>query len=317
MSVFLFFHALVLVLGVIVDRVFGDPDTRLHPVALLGSFISVWGVPACYAQFSHQIQSLIGVFFWILTGFFFTLPYALFGWYAPPILYLIGAPFLFSSCMALSGLLAHARAVSDREDIEQMRQNAQYLVSRDTGTLTREQTLSATYESVSENLTDSVIAPLFYFCLFGLPGIAFYRAANTMDAMLGYCDERRYLGWCAARADDVLSYIPARITGILLIVYFWCTRRGKQALAVYRADHKKRPGYNGGIPISLMAGGIGVQFEKPGVYVIGTKERSLFEAKDDILRAVVMTTLLFIFCAVCILFLLQLFLVPCVLCIVW
>jgi len=302
---FLLFRALVLVLGVIVDRVFGDPNTRFHPVALLGSLISVWGVPARYVQYSHQIQRLIGVFFWIVTGFLFTLPYALFEWYSPPLLYLIGAPFLFSSCMALSGLLAHARAVSDLEDLEQMRQNAQYLVSRDTGTLTREQALSASYESVSENLTDSIIAPLFYFCLFGLPGMALYRAANTMDAVLGYCDERRDLGWCAARADDVLSFIPARITGILLIMYFWCIGRKDQALAVYHADCKKRAGYNGGIPISLMAGGVGVQFEKPGVYVIGTKERTLDEAKGDISRAVVIITLLFIFCAVFILLLLQ------------
>ncbi|MCL2459980.1 MAG: adenosylcobinamide-phosphate synthase CbiB [Euryarchaeota archaeon] len=308
---FLLFRALVLVLGVIVDRVFGDPHTRFHPVALLGSLISVWGVPARYVQYSHQIQRFFGVFLWILTGFLFTLPYALFEWYSPPILYLIGAPFLFSSCMALSGLLAHARAVSDLEDLEQMQQNAQYLVSRDTRSLTREQALSASYESVSENLTDSVIAPLFYFCLFGLPGIAFYRAANTMDAMLGYCDERRDLGWCAARADDVLSYIPARITGFLLIMYFWCIGRGKQALAVYHADRQKRPGYNGGIPISLMAGGVGVQFEKPGVYVIGIKERTLDQAKDNISRAVVITTLLFILCAVSILLLFQMVHVQC------
>ena len=313
---FFLFRALVLILGVIVDRVFGDPDTRFHPVALLGSLISLWGVPARYAQYSHRVQCLIGVFFWVLTGLFFTLPYALFEVYSPPLFYLIGAPFLFSSCMAVSGLLAHARAVSDIEDLAQMRQNAQYLVSRDTGILTKEQVLSASYESVSENLTDSIIAPLFYFCLFGLPGIAFYRAANTMDAMLGYCDERRYLGWCAARADDVLSYIPARITGILLIMYFWCIGRGKEALAVYHADCKKRPGYNGGIPISLMAGGVGVQFDKPGVYVIGTKERSLFEAKRDISRAVIITTLLFILCAAFILFLLQLFIVHRALCIV-
>jgi adenosylcobinamide-phosphate synthase len=314
--VYLLFRVLVLILGVIVDRVFGDPDTKLHPVALLGSFISMWGVPARYVQHSHRFQCLIGVFFWIFTVFLFTLPYALFEWYSPPLLYFIGAPFLFSSCMALSGLLAHARAVSDLEDLEQMRQNAQYLVSRDTSTLTREQALSATYESVSENLTDSIIAPLFYFCFLGLPGIAFYRAANTMDAMLGYCDERRYLGWCAARADDVLSFIPARITGLFLLLYFWCIGREKEALAVCDADYKKRPGYNGGIPISLMAGGIGVQFEKPGVYVIGTKERSLYEAKDDISRVVVITTLLFILCAAFILFLLQLYTMHCTLCIV-
>ena len=295
---FFLLRALVLVLGVVVDHVFGDPDTKFHPVALLGTLVSVWGVPARYMHYSHRIQRFIGVFFWICTVFLFMLPYALFEWHASPYVYLIGAPFLFSSCMALSGLLAHARSVSDIHDIEMMRKHAQNLVSRDTREFTQEQALSAAYESVSENLTDSIIAPLFYFCLFGLPGIALYRAANTMDAMLGYCDERRDLGWCAARADDVLSYIPARVTGIFLIVYFWCRKRGKEALFVYHADRHKRPGYNGGIPISLIAGGVGVQFEKPGVYVIGIKERMLSDAKDDILRTIVMITVAFVLCAV-------------------
>ena len=302
---FFLLRALVLVLGVGVDHVFGDPHTRFHPVALLGSLISVWGVPARYVHYSPLIQRLFGVFFWICTVFLFTLPYALFEWQASPLLYLVGAPFLFSSCMALSGLLAHARAVSDMHDIEMMRRNAQNLVSRDTSECTHEQALSAAYESVSENLTDSIIAPLFYFCLFGLPGIALYRAANTMDAMLGYCDERRNLGWCAARADDVLSYIPARITGFFLIMYFLCMKRGKEALAVYHADHHKRPGYNGGIPISLIAGGVGVQFEKPGVYVIGIKERLLADAGDAILRTVTMITVVFVLCAVFILLILH------------
>ena len=292
----LIYRALVLLLGTLLDLKWGDPDTRFHPVALLGSLISAWGIPAHYARFSHLFQRLIGVFFWIGTAFLFMLPYTLFEWYAPLPIYIIGAPFLFSSCMAVSGLLAHARAVSDTRDIDEMRKNAQNLVSRDTSELTKEQALSAACESVSENLTDSIIAPLFYFALFGLPGMALYRAANTMDAMLGYRDERKYLGWCAARADDVLSYIPARITGILLILYFSFTGRGKQALAVFKSDRHKRPGYNGGIPISLIAGGCGVQFEKPGVYVIGVEENTISDAKYDIFTVILAITVAFAAC---------------------
>ena len=302
---FFLLRALVLVLGIVVDHVFGDPDTRFHPVAVLGSLVSVWGVPAYYIHHSRLVQRFIGVFFWICTVFLFTLPYALFEWYASFLLYLIGAPFLFSSCMALSGLLAHVHAVLDAQNIEMMRKNAQHLVSRSTSEFTQEQALSATLESASENLTDSIIAPLFYFCLFGLPGMALYRAANTMDAMLGYRDERENLGWCAARADDVLSYIPARITGMFLMLYFWCMKRGKEALAVYHADHNKRPGYNGGIPISLIAGGVGVQFEKPGVYVIGIQERMLSDATNAILQTLVMVTVAFVLCAIFILIALE------------
>jgi adenosylcobinamide-phosphate synthase len=296
--VFLLFRVLVLFLGLLTDRVFGDPDTKFHPVALLGSFISLWGAPKQYSVYSSGIQRCFGILLWLCTALIFVVPYALFELYAPSLLYLIGAPFFISSCMAVSGLVKHARAVSDVQDVSVMRKNAQYLVSRDTASFNREQALSAAYESVAENLNDSVIAPMFYFCLAGLPGIALYRAANTMDAMLGYCDERKYLGWCAARADDILSYIPARITGLLLLLHFWCIGRGKEALSVYREDRHKRPGYNGGIPISLIAGGVGVQFEKPGVYVIGKGVRSLSDAYPDILRSVTTVTVFFILFAV-------------------
>ncbi len=94
------------------------------------------------------------------------------------------------------------------------------LVSRETANLGREQILSAGYESMTENITDSIISPLFYFSLFGLTGASVYRAANTMDAMLGYRDERIRIGWCSARMDDILNFIPARVTVLLLLLYF-------------------------------------------------------------------------------------------------
>ena len=172
-----------------------------------------------------------------------------------------------------------------QEGLENGRDRVGMLVSRSTARLGRAHILSAGYESMTENLTDSIVSPLLFFAILGLPGAAAYRAANTMDAMLGYRDERERIGWCAARMDDLLNFIPARITVLLLLVYFACCKRLKPALRILRRDGKKRPGFNGGIVMAAMAGGIGIQFEKPGVYLIGDGERTLDEAGPEILRA--------------------------------
>ncbi|MDD1693161.1 MAG: cobalamin biosynthesis protein, partial [Methanoregula sp.] len=164
--------------------------------------------------------------------------------------------------------------------------------------------LSAGYESMTENLTDSIIAPLFWFSLLNLPGAAACRAINTMDAMLGYRDERERLGWCAARMDDLINFIPARITVILLLIWFACTGTCTRAWQVMRRDGHKRPGFNGGIVMAAMAGGTGIRFEKPGVYTIGDGDRNLDEGGAYILRATRAVTLMYAIIACCTLFLL-------------
>ena len=111
--------------------------------------------------------------------------------------------------------------------------------------------------------------------------------------MLGYKDERIDLGWWSARMDDIFNYIPARITGLLLLLYFACRGQFQPAYAALKLDGKKRPGFNGGIPMAIMAGGTGVRFDKPGVYTIGPGIRSLEEGGPDILKAVRVITLAF------------------------
>ena len=171
------------------------------------------------------------------------------------------------------------------------------MVSRDTGGLSREETLSAAWESVSENLVDSITAPLLFFAVFsfaglGLAAAAFYRAANTMDAMLGYRDHRARIGWFPARMDDVLTWVPARVTGLVLLGYFWAKGRLGPALSALREDARKRPGLNGGIPMSIIAGGTGVRFVKPGVYTMGPGEKTLAEGGREVITAVRAATLI-------------------------
>jgi adenosylcobinamide-phosphate synthase len=188
--------------------------------------------------------------------------------------------------------------------VESGREKVSLLVSRDTSTLEREHILSAGYESMTENLNDSIIAPLFWFTLLNLPGAAACRAVNTMDAMLGYRDERERIGWCTARMDDIVNYIPARITVLLLLVWFAGRGTFGQAWKVMRRDGHMRPGFNGGIIMAVMAGGTGIRFEKPGIYSIGEGRRSLDEGGADILAAVRAVTLIYTGLASCTLILL-------------
>jgi adenosylcobinamide-phosphate synthase len=295
--------ALVLIAALVVDRLFGDPHTAFHPVALLGRFIGWWGRPVL---FSRKVQRWAGAGFWLVTAAIFALPFYLFTWMVPWYLYLLLGPFLLKSCFAWRSLEEHTLAVVNalQKGVEQGRERVNLLVSRNTAQLDRKHILSAGYESLTENLTDSIVSPLLFFSFFGITGAAVFRAANTMDAMLGYRDERERIGWCAARMDDVFNFIPARITAVLLIVYFAFCGRGSPAVRVLRRDRKNRPGYNGGIVMAAMAGGIGIQFEKPGVYTIGDPERALEEAGPDIIRAARVVTLMAATLAICTLFLL-------------
>jgi len=287
----------VLFLALVVDRLIGDPHSAYHPVALLGRFIGWWGQPERYPRW---LQRAAGIVFWLATVAVFALPFYLFGKYAPWLVFLVGAPFLLKCCFAWRSLKEHTLGVVDAlgQGTEAGRERVKMMVSRDTAALGPEHIRSAAYESMTENLNDSIVAPLFYYAVFSLWGLglaaaAVFRAANTMDAMLGYRDERIRLGWCPARMDDILGYIPARITVFLLLAWFAARGTSASAWRVMRRDGKKRPGFNGGIIMAAMAGGCGIRFEKPGIYTIGDGQRSLEEGGRDIVRAVRFVTLSF------------------------
>ena len=296
--------AVVVAASLLVDRLIGDPHSRYHPVAILGRFIGWWGVPARYPP---GIQRAAGVAGTLLTVILFAAPFALVQSAAPWYLYLILAPFLLKACLAWRALEEHVAAVVralEAESIDAGRSTVGMMVSRDTAHLDAGHILSAAYESMAENLVDSIISPLFYFGLFGLAGAAAFRAINTLDAMLGYRDERLRLGWFPARADDIANFIPARLAGLILLAYFAMIGRFAPAWAALCRDRKKRPGFNGGIPMAVIAGGVGVRLEKPGFYTIGDPERTLAEGGGEIVRAVRAATIIFALAEIAALFLL-------------
>jgi adenosylcobinamide-phosphate synthase len=150
------------------------------------------------------------------------------------------------------------------------------LCSRDPSTLTEDELLAGTVESLAENASDSFVAPLFYYVLLGVPGAIGYRAVNTLDAMIGYRGKLETLGKFAARLDDVANWIPARLTALLfLLVGRLFGGDVSQGWRILRRDGGKTPSPNGGRPMAAMAGLLGVCLDKAGVYSLGDARHAL------------------------------------------
>ena len=200
--------------------------------------------------------------------------------------------------LALKPMLAWAMLRSEvaavevalSQSLDAGRQRLAMLVSRDTSNLNESEVRESAIESLAENLNDSVVAPIFWFVLFGLPGAAVYRFANTADAMWGYRGLRNGVNWewagkWAARADDVLSWLPARITALLiffLALISGANRLRLQALQKLSEEARKTPSPNSGWPMAAMALALGVRLQKPGVYLLNPSGRSP-EPKDAVL----------------------------------
>jgi adenosylcobinamide-phosphate synthase len=174
---------------------------------------------------------------------------------------------------ALRMLVASGRTVRvalERDDLPAAREALASLVSRERAGLDASLVAAAAVESLAENLSDSVVAPLLCYALFGLPGAAFYRLVNTFDAMIGYHGQYEHLGKAAARLDDALNFLPARLTAALIVALaplFGGDARA--AWRVWRRDAARTASPNAGHPIAAAAGALGVQLEKVGHYTLG------------------------------------------------
>jgi adenosylcobinamide-phosphate synthase len=272
---------LAIVVALLVDRL-GEPPTWAHPVVGMGRYLGLFRLtklPAAAGFIAGALAWLVGA---VLVGF---IALWLEGWvllalqpWASP-LRVAGAALLIG--LLLKPLLAwrmladEAMAVEAAlgESIEAGRARLSRLVSRDTSALHATEVREAAIETLAENLNDSVIAPLFWFAIAGLPGAAIYRFANTADAMWGYRDEREWCGKWAARADDLLSWLPARLTALLLL---------PPSLPALLREARRTPSPNSGWPMAAMALRLGLRLGKPGVYTLHADGRS---ATPDDLRA--------------------------------
>lgn len=177
-------------------------------------------------------------------------------------------------------------ALAQNDILEGRRLLSWHLVSRPTRELNKPEITAATIESVAENTSDSIIAPIIYYILFGIPGALIYRYANTADAMLGYhTPEKEWLGKIPARLDDLLNLIPARITAMLLILSTLISRSStKNAISIWWSDRYKTESPNAGHPMSAVAGALGVILAKAGHYQLNASGRD--PAPEDINRSI-------------------------------
>ncbi len=289
-------------LALLVDWRLGEPPVRWHPVVWMGHYLGWVGrrvapsTPTAgpdYKSFSLAAlmwwagAATVCVAAWFLQKSILQLPLALGAWpgglLAALLLGLLLKP-LLAWAMLRSEVLAVEAALG--ESLDAGRQRLAWLVSRDVAALTEGQVRESAIESLAENLNDSVVAPIFWFVLLGLPGAALYRFANTADAMWGYRGERngRHWEWAgkwAAWADDVLSWLPARITAVLLMAV--AHRNAWRALG---QQARLTPSPNSGWPMAAMALCLGVRLGKPGVYTLHPAGRVLLAA--DTQRAVVL-----------------------------
>lgn len=277
---------MVPLLAIFFDLLLGDPPNRFHPTAWMGRLISAWGQirphgkPA--AEFlSGALLTLLGIAVTAGIGYGITrLCYLL-----PSPLSWVAITLALKLTICLRGLNRAARevqgALEDRNLPEARWLLSWHLVSRDTTQLSEAQVAGGAIESVAENITDGILAPLFFFAIGGLPAALAYRFVNTADASIGYRDpEREWYGKFPARLDDLLNLLPARLVGLLITASAFVTREnGGQAWRILRRDARLTASPNAGYSMSAMAGALGVRLEKFGHYTLG-KEFALPGAVD-------------------------------------
>ncbi|MSQ33019.1 MAG: cobalamin biosynthesis protein CobD [Dehalococcoidia bacterium] len=264
----------VLVLALAWDALLGELPLAIHPVAWMGKAASALERRA--PAHGRALQLVYGAALVLAVVALFTAPaWALVHYLKPQntLAYLLLAVPLATSTFAARELIAAAHRVRDalgRRDLPLARAGMTSLVSRATAGYDEPRLVGATIESVAENFNDSFVAPLFYFVLLGLPGALAYRALNTLDALIGYHGPYEYLGKVAARADDLLNFIPARLATLLLVAVCPVARgRAGAAWRVVWRDHGRTESPNAGWTMAAMAGALGTRLEKEGQYELG------------------------------------------------
>jgi len=275
-------------LAVIIDLALGDPPNAIHPVAWMGKVIGLLekGGP----KLKPAGQFIYGMVMTLFTMALFVVPVyfvIFYAWRFNAIAGIIISALLFKSTFTITGLRRAAQKVRNllkEENIDKTRFELRALVSRDTSKLSEPLLASAAVESVAEGTCDSLVAPMFYFLLLGVPGAVGYRVVNTLDAMIGYHDKYEYLGKFAARLDDVLNFIPARLAALLLISAAAFQKSGRRAWQTARLEHIKTESPNAGWTIAAMAGALNTRLEKVGHYTF--KESGLAPSTGTIDSAV-------------------------------
>lgn len=270
MDIGLLLILLPLILGWIADNLFGDPHYLPHPVVGFGKLISL-GEKALNKGNNRMFKGAVLAI--VLISASFGVVYLLLELVKPnPYLSILLSAVLVFFCLAGKTLINEVKQVFYAVDssVEEGRTQVARIVGRDTSALSPQQIRTAALETLAENLSDGVIAPLFWFMLLGVPGMVAYKMINTMDSMIGYKNDRyKQFGSWAARIDDIANYIPARLTaGLMILVY------GKLSLLSFIKQYgSQHASPNSGYPEAALAGILDCRFGGPNVYFGKTVEK--------------------------------------------
>lgn len=265
----------ILLLALIIDRIWGEPKSW-HPLIFFGHWVdrcqSFCQIPLSWSAFS---QRLFGVFAWLMAVVPLLLIWSLVDAILPSMILDGLAVLVVYFSIGWQSLREHGLAIATplmKGDLAQARVAVGYIVSRDTQALSEEQVAKAGIESVLENGSDAVFAPIFWFLVLGVPGAILYRLANTLDAMWGYKTRKLlHFGWCAARVDDVLNYIPAKL---VVFSYALCGQY-KNAMQAAKAPEARWKSPNAGPVMAAGAGALGLAVGGTAVYFGKTESRPI------------------------------------------
>lgn len=290
----------VCVAGFMLDAILGDPVWLYHPVRLIGKWIEIMEkVLRAICRETDRALHVAGIVLWfavviVSTGIPVILLYFINS--VNPWLAFVVEMFWCYQILAGKSLKTESRKVYDRlkeHDLPGARYAVSMIVGRDTKNLSEQGVTKAAVETVAENTSDGVIAPLFYLMIGGAPLGFFYKAVNTMDSMVGYKNDKYlYFGRFAAKMDDLFNYIPARLSAFFMILSAFCLGMdGKGALRIYLRDRRKHASPNSAQTEAVCAGALGVQLAGDAYYfgklyhkeTIGDPVREI-EA-EDIVRA--------------------------------
>lgn len=264
--------AALLVSAFLLDLVVGDPRWLPHPVVFMGKLISYGeallrsGNPRrdffAGMALALSLIALSAAAAWTLIALFALLP---------PWLSFIATTALASTTLATRGLLDAVRRIEAplrAGDLTIAREKLSHIVGRETAHLNQDKVLRASLESLSESTCDGIVAPLFYLLLGSVPLTMAYKAVSTLDSMIGYRTERYfYFGKFAARLDDVMNFIPARLTALFIIIATLAPRLNPaRALRVAWRDHRNHLSPNAGYPEAALAGAFGIRLGGPSIY---------------------------------------------------
>ena len=298
------FILITLILSLLVDLIYGELPTKIHPVVIIGKFISFF--KNIFIKYKNRLSGFFTTLFTVICCCALLVMIMLICSINDNLFFVIFSIFL-SSTFSINMLISTAKNIENdlKYDINKARQSVSYLVSRDTDELTESFIVSATIESMTENITDSYIAPIFYFALGSIIFIIFnindfiilllipfiYRISNTLDAMLGYTtDELINIGFFPAKLDDILNYIPSRISGMFVVFSAYLLRyNGKNAYEIMKRDARKCPSPNSGYTMASTAGALDIQLVKKDTYILGDNTYEINVL--DISKAIKLTSL--------------------------